>query len=58
MLTKILQKSILTGSQVCRSFAAHATFGKDLPKDMETKHMNLYQAVNNAMDIALASDPT
>lgn len=36
----------------------HATFAKDLPADLEKKNMNLYQALNSAMDIALATDPT
>lgn len=38
--------------------SVNAVFSKDLPADLEKKNMNLYQAVNSAMDIALATDPT
>lgn len=31
---------------------------KDIPKDVETKKMNLFQSINNAMDIVLEKDPT
>jgi hypothetical protein len=36
----------------------NVAFAKDLPSNLETKQMNLYQAINNAMDIALATDST
>lgn len=43
-----------------RNYSAHFTYVPDTvsPNEGETARMNLFQAVNNAMDIALASDPT
>ena len=39
-----------------RAFGLHAAFAKDLPSDMERKHMNLFTAINSALDIALETD--
>lgn len=49
-----------TQSQSHRNYSAHFTYVPDTvpSSEGETARMNLFQAVNNAMDIALASDPT
>ena len=44
--------------QSVRRFASRYNFDKDIPKDAQRKKMNLYQAVNDAMDIVLATDKT
>lgn len=33
-------------------------FAKDIGDSMPKKHMNLYESVNSALDIALATDKT
>lgn len=33
-------------------------FAKDIPADMPREHMNLFQSINSAIDVALGSDPT
>ena len=59
MLNKfITNKSASLISKNLRCFTAKYTYGKDIPADKETKFMNLYQAVNNALDIALETDKT
>lgn len=50
-----LHRNLLQG---IRRFASKYNFEKDIPKDAQKKKMNLYQAVNDAMDIVLATDKT
>jgi 2-oxoisovalerate dehydrogenase E1 component beta subunit len=33
-------------------------FACDIPSDAERKELNLFMAINNAMDIAMETDPT
>lgn len=46
--------------QFMRNYSAHFSYVPDTvpSSEGETVRMNLFQAVNNAMDMALASDPT
>jgi hypothetical protein len=41
-----------------RSFSARYDFDRNIPDTAPRKKMNLFQAVNDAMDIALATDKT
>lgn len=38
--------------------ANNFTFAKDIPSTLPREHMNLFQSINSAIDIALASDHT
>ena len=41
------------------SFASnHFMYAKDIPQSLERKHMNMFTAINSALDVALASDKT
>lgn len=45
---------------ITRQYSAHFTYVPDTVPSSEgdTARMNLFQAVNNAMDIAMSADPT
>lgn len=46
-------------SQVNNQTGAEAyRFAKDIPTSVPREHMNLFQAINSAIDIALATDKT
>lgn len=47
-----------TRSALFRRASVHAEFAKHLPKDMERKQMNLFTAINSALDVALQTDKT
>lgn len=34
------------------------TFAKDIPASVHRNHMNLFTAINSAIDVSLATDPT
>ena len=36
----------------------HFTFAKDIPASLPRTHMNLFQSINSAIDIALETDHT
>ena len=36
----------------------HYTFAKDIPQSVKRTHMNMFQAINSAIDIALETDHT
>lgn len=38
--------------------AEHYTYAKDIPANLAREHMNLFQAINSGIDIALATDHT
>ncbi|KAL4487550.1 hypothetical protein ABPG72_017339 [Tetrahymena utriculariae] len=56
MLSKILKKA--NKVQYANFATAKYRLAKDIPAGVETQHMNLFQAVNNALDIALQTDKT
>ena len=42
---------------LCRGASTHhADFAKNLPRELERKQMNLFTAVNSALDVALRTD--
>ena len=45
-------------AQYANFATAKFRLAKDIPADVEKQHMNLFQSVNNALDIALATDKT
>ena len=57
MLSKAFRKSNLLSSQF-RTFTSKFEFGKDVPANSETKNVNMYMAINNALDIAMETDST
>lgn len=34
------------------------TYAKDIPSNVQRNHMNLFTAINSAIDICLETDPT
>jgi hypothetical protein len=54
-LCRSLYRSLSLSSQ--RLFSKY-TFEREIPSTAERKKMNLFQAVNDAMDIVLAKDKT
>lgn len=36
----------------------HFLYARDIPANLPREHMNLFQAINSAIDISLASDST
>lgn len=59
MLTRLFQRTIQKPSQL-RAFSAakpeKADFAKNLPSTLDKKEMNLYMAINSALDVALERD--
>lgn len=57
---RIITRAIPRVMTLHKRSAAHFNFVPDTApsSEGETSRMNLYQAVTNALDIALASDPT
>ena len=53
-LNNIYKVATQTSVQGAKNFK----LARDIPEDMPREHMNLYQAVNSAIDVALATDPT
>lgn len=55
-------RTLATLNKLChvakKSFGSRYDFEKDIPKETPRKKMNLFQAVNDAMDIVLATDKT
>lgn len=51
MLSKLLKKA--NKVQYANFATAKYRLAKDIPNNVETQHMNLFQSVNNALDIAL-----
>lgn len=39
------------------NFSSRFLRASDIPENLERKKLNLFQSVNNALDIALATDP-
>lgn len=58
-ITTILKKYLSSASspQVIKSSSNNFTFAKDIPQTLPREHMNLFQSINSAIDIALGSDP-
>lgn len=54
-ITRGLFRSLTTPSL---RLSSQYVFERDIPSSSDRKKMNLFQAVNDAMDLALASDKT
>ena len=58
MYSKVL-KNIFGFTQVVHKHEFHRyNFSKDIPGTLQKNHMNLFTAVNSAIDISLESDST
>jgi hypothetical protein len=68
---KLMQTKKILGRSVSRLFADKSrwaskaffstskfAFASDIPSDAERKELNLFMSINNAMDIAMETDPT
>jgi 2-oxoisovalerate dehydrogenase E1 component beta subunit len=58
MLARSLSKLLPTNVGRNFSSASKFTFASDIPSSVERKELNLFMAINNAMDIAMEKDPT
>lgn len=61
MLHSTLLKSVLkfaTQASPQQKSTPNFTFAKDIPTTLPREHMNLFQSINSAIDIALATDHT
>ena len=56
-MLKLAHRTVYTAAQIQAHAISHR-FAKDLPSSLERQNMNLFHALNSAMDIALATDPT
>ncbi|KAG8233273.1 hypothetical protein J437_LFUL013837 [Ladona fulva] len=54
------KKKSVVDLSVCKRFSSHFTYVPDTPSPSygETKPLNLFQSINNALDIAMEKDPT
>ena len=58
-MIKLLRSSLWRFSQAqTNPNSSHYVYGKDIPASVERTKLNLFQAVNSAMDIALETDHT
>jgi len=51
-------RSLFRFSTKVQPKADHYTYAKDIPANVAREHMNLFQAINSGIDIALATDQT
>lgn len=58
IFTRSLLRSFSTQAETAASSLTRATFAKDLPDSLPRAHMNLFQSINSAIDIALETDHT
>lgn len=57
-LRNLFRFAVQTQTEKKTSTAQNYTFAKDIPSSVPREHMNLYQSINSAIDVALATDPT